>query len=153
MPTPFEDFFKNVPPVTRTYMTVCFLTTLVVHLELISPFSLYFNWDLISHDLQLWRLLTTFLFYGYFGLNFIFHMFFLYVIRPRREPGILHSKSTIDNRSCRSRIRALTSSARSLADIVHRVRHSWELEDSFYHGRSAEYLVMWIFNATCLLVP
>jgi hypothetical protein len=52
MPSPFEDFFKNIPPITRAYMTACFLTTLAVHLELVSPLALYFNWDLIYNELE-----------------------------------------------------------------------------------------------------
>ena len=69
--------------------------------QLISPFTVYFNSTLIVHKLQLWRLLTNFLFFGNLGasptlpalcpcrhlsppaslpppgLDFLFHMFFL----------------------------------------------------------------------------
>lgn len=46
-------------------------------LDLISPFSLYFNFGLIVYKGQVWRLVTNFLFFGLFSLDFLFHMYFL----------------------------------------------------------------------------
>ena len=46
-------------------------------LSSISPFSLYFNWDLIFSQGQIWRLFTTYLFFGMFSIDFLFHMYFL----------------------------------------------------------------------------
>lgn len=92
---PFEDWYKKMPIVTRTYMTICFLTTLVVYLEIVSPLSLYLNFAAVFREyevffnivkigvqltvffLKFWRLLTNFFFFDYFGINFIFHIFFL----------------------------------------------------------------------------
>jgi len=66
-----------VPPVTRAYLSLCFLTTAGCALDVISPFSVYFNSSLILYRLQLWRLVTNFFFFGSLGLDFVFHMFFL----------------------------------------------------------------------------
>jgi len=77
MAQPFEDWFKNMPLITKSYMTACFLTTTAVYLELVSPLSLYLNFPVIFKELEIWRLATTFFFFDYFGLNFVFHMFFL----------------------------------------------------------------------------
>ena len=44
---------------------------------MISPFTVYFNARLIFRELQLWRLVTNFFFFGSLGLDFLFHMFFL----------------------------------------------------------------------------
>ena len=46
------------------------------NLGILSPFSLYFNLKLIVTG-QVWRLATNFMFFGDFGLDFCFHMFFL----------------------------------------------------------------------------
>jgi len=73
----FEEWYKSMPIITRTFMTGCFMTTLAVYLELISPLALYLNFPLIFGQLELWRLITNFFFFDYFGLNFVFHMFFL----------------------------------------------------------------------------
>eukprot|EP00741_Cyanophora_paradoxa_P004698 tig00000823_g4560.t1 len=77
MPQDIADAYRAMPFVTRSYLTISFLTTAACHLELVSPFSLYFNFKLIFHKYQLWRLFTNFFFFGVFGLDFIFHMFFL----------------------------------------------------------------------------
>ena len=45
-------------------------------MDLISPFSVYFNTKLIFRG-ELWRLVTNFLYFGSLNLDFIFHMFFL----------------------------------------------------------------------------
>eukprot|EP00899_Mesostigma_viride_P007631 jgi/Mesvir1/1686/Mv21148-RA.1 len=72
-----EEWYKQMPVITRSYLTLSFLTTAGCALELISPFSIYFNRSLIFSKLQLWRLFTNFFFFGNLGLDFLFHMFFL----------------------------------------------------------------------------
>uniref|UniRef100_A0A8C0IG34 Derlin 2 n=1 Tax=Bubo bubo TaxID=30461 RepID=A0A8C0IG34_BUBBB len=47
-------------------------------LELITPFQLYFNPELIFKHFQVWRLITNYLFFGPVGFNFLFNMIFLY---------------------------------------------------------------------------
>ncbi|XP_044512650.1 derlin-3-like, partial [Gracilinanus agilis] len=44
--------FWQVPAVTRAYTAACVLTTAAVQLELISPFQLYFNPELIFRKFQ-----------------------------------------------------------------------------------------------------
>ena len=61
------------------------------------------------HFFQLWRLVTTFLFFGTFGFNFIFNMIFTY-------------------RYCRM------------------------LEENSFRGRSADFLMMFIFGSLCMIV-
>ena len=73
----FLEWYLEVPVVTRFYMTSSVLTTAACSLELLSPFSLYFNFHLVFMKLQLWRLLTNFFFFGSLGVDFLFHMFFL----------------------------------------------------------------------------
>ena len=70
--------YMETPPVTRVYMTACVATTMAVQLELVSPFQLYFNPNLIWNNYQIWRLITTFLFFGSFGFSFLFNMIFTY---------------------------------------------------------------------------
>ncbi|XP_054921662.1 derlin-2 isoform X4 [Dermacentor andersoni] len=74
--------FMQVPVITRTYTAACVLTTAAVvssgieHLDIISPFQLYFNPTLIIKHYQVWRLITTFLFFGTLGFAFFFNMLF-----------------------------------------------------------------------------
>jgi hypothetical protein len=50
-----QEWFFSVPPVTRTYVTGAILVTGACSLELVSPFTLYFNLNLAFQKLQLWR--------------------------------------------------------------------------------------------------
>mmetsp|Transcript_40722 Transcript_40722/g.82154 ORF Transcript_40722/g.82154 Transcript_40722/m.82154 type:complete len:229 (+) Transcript_40722:106-792(+) len=71
------QWYQDIPVVSRTYLTASFLTTAACALDLVSPFSLYFNFGLIFYKGQLWRIVTNFLFFGLFSLDFLFHMYFL----------------------------------------------------------------------------
>ncbi|KAL7536324.1 hypothetical protein ACHAWF_005436 [Thalassiosira exigua] len=73
----FMSWYMDIPVISRLYFTSAFLTTAGCALDIISPFSLYFNFDLIFHQGQLWRLITTYLFFGVFSIDFLFHMYFL----------------------------------------------------------------------------
>lgn len=83
----------QIPPVTRAYTTACVVTTLAVQLEVVSPFQIYFNPDLIFTKYQLWRLVTNFVFFGTFGFNFLFNMMFLYRYCRMLEEGSFRGKT------------------------------------------------------------
>ncbi|EFA08946.1 derlin-2 [Tribolium castaneum] len=85
--------YLHMPPVTRAYTTACVITTLAVQLELASPFQLYFNPILILKQGQLWRLVTTFLFFGTFGFNFFFNMIFTYRYCRMLEEGSFRNRT------------------------------------------------------------
>ncbi|XP_008416022.1 derlin-2-like isoform X1 [Poecilia reticulata] len=72
-----QEYFQ-IPLVTRTYTTACVLTTAAVQLQVISPFQLYFNPELIISRYQIWRLITSFFFFGSLGFGFLFNIIFLY---------------------------------------------------------------------------
>ncbi|XP_047449086.1 derlin-2-like isoform X2 [Mugil cephalus] len=65
----FTQEYFQIPVVTRAYTTACVLTTAAV---------LYFNPDLIIRRYQVWRLVTSFLFFGSLGFSFVFNIIFLY---------------------------------------------------------------------------
>ncbi|EEY61542.1 Der1-like family, putative [Phytophthora infestans T30-4] len=71
------EWYYEIPVVSRLYLTGSFLTTTACALDLVSPFSLYFNFNLIFFKGQVWRLLTNFMFFGLFSLDFLFHMYFV----------------------------------------------------------------------------
>lgn len=90
----FLQEYMQIPIVTRYYTTACVVTTLAVHLDLVSPFQLYFNPTLIVLHYQVWRLLTTFLFFGTIGFNFLFNMTFTYRYCRMLEEGSFRGKSS-----------------------------------------------------------
>ncbi|KAK1941888.1 Derlin-2.2 [Phytophthora citrophthora] len=71
------EWYYEIPVVSRLYLTGSFLTTTACALDLVSPFSLYFNFNLIFFKGQIWRLATNFMFFGLFSLDFLFHMYFV----------------------------------------------------------------------------
>lgn len=73
-----EEWWRSMPPVTRSYISLSVLTTGAVALDVITPLKLYLNWGLVVRSGHFWRLFTNFLFFGNFSLDFLFHMFFLY---------------------------------------------------------------------------
>nr|CAD7442545.1 unnamed protein product [Timema bartmani]CAD7601254.1 unnamed protein product [Timema genevievae] len=89
----FRQEYLQMPVVTRAYTTACVITTLAVQLELVSPFQLYFNPILIIKQYQLWRLVTTFLFFGTVGFNFLFNMIFTYRYCRMLEEGSFRGRT------------------------------------------------------------
>ncbi|GFR01385.1 derlin-2 [Trichonephila clavata] len=83
----FQQEYLEMPIITKAYTTACVLTTTAVQLDIISPFQLYFNPDLIFKHYQVWRLFTTFLFFGTFGFNFLFNIIFTYRYCRMLEEG------------------------------------------------------------------
>ncbi|GAQ79084.1 hypothetical protein KFL_000240150 [Klebsormidium nitens] len=78
MATPGE-WYHSLPPVSRTFGTLCFGATVANALGLVSPMSLILSWDLIFKKFQIWRLVTNFIFLGKF--SFPFAMFLMYIAR------------------------------------------------------------------------
>ena len=50
--------YMEIPLISRLYLTGAFLTTAACAVDLISPFALYFNWELVFSQGQVWRLIT-----------------------------------------------------------------------------------------------
>ncbi|XP_009883492.1 PREDICTED: derlin-2 [Charadrius vociferus] len=64
-----------------------------LQLELITPFQLYFNPELIFKHFQVWRLITNYLFFGPVGFNFLFNMIFLYRYCRMLEEGSFRGRT------------------------------------------------------------
>ena len=69
-------WYMDIPLVSRLYLTGAFLSTAACAVDIITPFSLYFNWTLVMQG-QVWRLITAYLYFGLFSVDFLFHMYFL----------------------------------------------------------------------------
>ncbi|KAG0211459.1 hypothetical protein BGX33_004301 [Mortierella sp. NVP41] len=77
MAIPIETWYYDVPIVTRLFATGAALVALAVQTGFTNAFQLYFNYELVFYQHQYWRAITTFLYFGPLGLDFVFHMFFL----------------------------------------------------------------------------
>ncbi|XP_075390167.1 derlin-3 [Tenrec ecaudatus] len=85
--------FLQVPTVTRAYTAACILTTAAVQLDLLSPFQLYFNPHLVFRKFQVWRLITSFLFFGPLGFGFFFNMLFVFRYCRLLEEGSFRGRT------------------------------------------------------------
>ncbi|URE08657.1 hypothetical protein MUK42_23577 [Musa troglodytarum] len=72
-----EEWYKQMPLITRSYLTAAVATTLGCSIEILSPYSLYLNPKLVLQQYEIWRLVTNFLYFGKMDFDFLFHMFFL----------------------------------------------------------------------------
>jgi hypothetical protein len=73
----YDDRYMEIPVVSRIYFSAAFLTTAGCAMDLINPYYLYYNFDLIFFEGQVWRLFSSFLFFGLFSVDFLFNMYFL----------------------------------------------------------------------------
>ena len=182
-----------MPPVTRAYITLSFLTTAGCALEVgaiaviklyqlgqpasaryasslqvISPFNIYFNARLIFQKGEVWRLLTTFMFFGSLGQSLL-----CCVMLPADVSKLVQQKQALPGtllciKSAGTRKHALPQSVnillpyhatghiqtyavevRSVAaglDFVFHmfflIKYSKSLEEGSFRGRSADFLWM-----------
>ncbi|XP_017778046.1 PREDICTED: derlin-2 [Nicrophorus vespilloides] len=89
----FLNEYMKIPLVTRVYTTACVVTSLLVQLDLVTPFQLYYNYMLVWKHGQYHRFITTFLFFGSFGFNFFFNMIFTYRYCRMLEEGSFRSRT------------------------------------------------------------
>jgi len=87
-------WYMEIPVISRLYLTGAFLTTAACAVDIISPFNLYFNWDLVVAQGQVWRLLTSYLFFGVFSVDFLFHMYFLVRYSRLLEEGDFRGRTS-----------------------------------------------------------
>jgi Derlin-2/3 len=139
-----EQWIKDFPVITRTYMAGALLTTAACALDLLSPFSLYFSLPMILQRHQYWRLVTNFFFFGAnFSLDFLFHMFFL---SHQHTASLTHS-ALADRRPC------LTADC--VDDAVPcgvSVRYCRALEEGSFRGRTADFFFLILFGAVLMTV-
>mmetsp|Transcript_26327 Transcript_26327/g.25175 ORF Transcript_26327/g.25175 Transcript_26327/m.25175 type:complete len:261 (+) Transcript_26327:173-955(+) len=69
-------WYHEIPLVSRLYLTAAVGTTTACFMDFVSPLTLYYNYDLILRG-QYWRLVSSFLFFGSFSLDFLFHLYFV----------------------------------------------------------------------------
>eukprot|EP00762_Andalucia_godoyi_P000160 ANDGO_02291.mRNA.1 Derlin-2 len=89
----FEQWYKAIPPVTRFYMTACFVVSVLCTLEVINPLRLSLNISAIRNKHEWWRIFTNFFYFQNLGINFLFHMHFIYLYFNRLEEDHFHRNS------------------------------------------------------------
>lgn len=66
----------DIPIITRAYLVGAVAISVAVQCNVLSPLQLYFTYRAAFKHLQLWRIITNFLYWGRLSLDFFFHLFF-----------------------------------------------------------------------------
>jgi len=72
-----EEWFKGLPIVTKTYFVSAVAATIAVSVGVVQPFLLFLDFGLVFKKFQIWRLFTNFIFFGPFGMPFLFNVVML----------------------------------------------------------------------------
>ena len=65
--TDFMQAFMEVPPFTRYFLTATFLLSFGMTYKLLNPYYLILDFEMVIWKLNVWRLITPFLFAGPFS--------------------------------------------------------------------------------------
>eukprot|EP00386_Alphamonas_edax_P013096 GDKI01040593.1.p1 GENE.GDKI01040593.1~~GDKI01040593.1.p1 ORF type:complete len:214 (-),score=24.51 GDKI01040593.1:28-669(-) len=88
-----DQIIGRLPPVTKLYLVLSVGLMAGCSLDLVSPFTLYLNWELVIKELQLWRLITCFFFFGTFGIQFFWNCYILIFYCSSLEEVAFRNKS------------------------------------------------------------
>lgn len=83
-----EDILKEVPPVTRLICGSSLLIHLLIYLEAITEYDVFLNANLVFSEFQVWRLFTSFLFFGELSILTAFSLGMLYYSSKKVEEHV-----------------------------------------------------------------
>ena len=89
----FNFLFNESPKITKILILSSFATSILVWSGLISTLDIYLNFTLITKKFQVWRILTTFLYFGEFSLSLFLHMYIFFRDSKILEKKIFHCSS------------------------------------------------------------
>ena len=78
-------WYQEVPPFTRYFLTTSLFLSFCMTYGILDPMSLVLIFDKLLWRLQIWRLITPFVFAGTFSQNFLFSMVMAYMTLRRCE--------------------------------------------------------------------
>jgi Derlin-2/3 len=81
---------SQIPPITRHLSLAIAVTTLLIYMEAISPYSLFYS-PLYLRKLEFWRIATCFLYFGRPTLDVLMHIVFLYRYSRMLEEGCMNT--------------------------------------------------------------
>ncbi len=83
----FNFVFNHSPKITSILIMASFAVSILAWAGLISALDIYLNYSLIIKKFQIWRLFTTFFYFGEFNLSLVFTMYIFF-----RDSKILEKK-------------------------------------------------------------
>ena len=86
-----QDWFRDIPIITKILVVSTVLSAAVVSFGLIAPHSLIFYWPTIYEKFEIWRLFTSVVFAGPFKFPFLMHTYMLYQNSLRYEQNAFNT--------------------------------------------------------------
>eukprot|EP00553_Chaetoceros_curvisetus_P013906 CAMPEP_0204641738 /NCGR_PEP_ID=MMETSP0717-20131115/51305_1 /ASSEMBLY_ACC=CAM_ASM_000666 /TAXON_ID=230516 /ORGANISM="Chaetoceros curvisetus" /LENGTH=281 /DNA_ID=CAMNT_0051662441 /DNA_START=32 /DNA_END=877 /DNA_ORIENTATION=+ len=74
----FQTWYDQLPFVTKNWLTAAVLFTVMVNFEVIPIRSIYWSFEKVKDEFEIWRILSNFLFMGTFSFNTLISLFMLY---------------------------------------------------------------------------
>jgi len=89
----FNFLFNESPKITKLLILSSFSISLLVWTGLITTLDIYLNFGLVIYKFQIWRILTTFLYFGELNLSLILHMYIFFRDSKILEKKIFHGSA------------------------------------------------------------
>ena len=89
----FNFLFNESPKITKILILSSFSISIFVWAGLISTLDIYLNFTLVIKKFQIWRIITTFLYFGEFNLSLILNMYIFFRDSKILEKKIFHGIS------------------------------------------------------------
>lgn len=81
----FKEWYYSQPLFTRIYLTICSTFSVLISLNLISTYHIFYTFESAFLKLHVWRPLTAFLFIEKLDITFIISLYVLYFSLKRLE--------------------------------------------------------------------
>jgi Derlin-2/3 len=82
-----EQWFRSLPIITQYWFGAVVAVTLAANFGVVSPSQLLFHWPSITQGIELWRLVTCFLYLGPFSMNTLLSAYMLVSFSQKYEGG------------------------------------------------------------------
>ena len=83
--TEFKAWYFSKPLVTRTYLAICTVFTLLITLQVLNPIILFYTFRTAFMEFNIWRPFTALFYMGKFSFGFIFNMYFAFIAISKVE--------------------------------------------------------------------
>lgn len=86
-------YYNSLPPISKAYGTLCFFTTVLCQLHILSPNFLVLYYPFVFKNFEIWRLFTSFFFLGKFSINFGIRLLMIARYGVQLEKGVFEKRT------------------------------------------------------------
>lgn len=89
------DWYRGIPPISKYWFTGSVIFPIAARFGLLNPAYLILLFEAVIYKFQIWRLLTSVLYFpirGSSGFHYLINLYFLYSYSTRLETGIFDGK-------------------------------------------------------------